>query len=94
MKKVSGAQEKGVGGTGGGCGTRLQQQTPRPKAEGRMETIPKVRIARVISTPAAGAFSAPTLITRVSIVQATAAFANPLALSRFIHLTFLQGLSP
>ena len=48
--------------------THLQQQIPRPKAEGQLETIPKVRFARVLTTPAAGAFSALTLLTRVSSV--------------------------
>jgi hypothetical protein len=46
----------------------LQQQTPRPKAEGRWATTPKVRIARVKPAPAAGASSALTLLTRVSSV--------------------------
>ena len=67
---------------------------PRPKAEGRWATTPKVRIARVRPTPAAGASSALTLLTRVSNPQATVAFANPLALSRLIHLLNLQGFSP
>ena len=43
------------------------------------------------ATPVARASSALTLLTRVSIVLATVAFASPLALSRFIHLLFLQG---
>jgi hypothetical protein len=49
--------------------TLLHQQTPRPKAEGRWATTPKVRIARVkSSTSATGASSALTLLTRVSSI--------------------------
>ena len=46
--------------------TPLHQQDPRLKVEGLWIIHPKVRIAPVMETAAAGAIKAHTLITRVS----------------------------